>query len=555
MADTAVYSGATGDSYNRNALAGPYWSSSQVGAVVFTDNGDVLVARTTDGGATWGAPTTIWSGTTMSHLAAWYDRETPGLGTTLLHIAWLSPDGTDTCRYCTFDVADATVGTVRTVDATITVSSTANLNRIAITRTRSGLVLVAFSTQTEHKCWKSADLFASAGTSRASPYETATEEDVVLMFPANTGDDNDACCLFHDRSVDDLTIKMFDDSANTWTEFGTPLDTSIPEEFPYIHMDGALRHSDGHLLVAAQKAPAASGGSIKTWDVTVASITVPVVTAKTNVVSTGWLYQVAMLIDQFTDAVYVVWNKGPTGDAVVYKVSTDGMATWGSEMPYSQGTIYHPLLLHVGRSVTSAGGRFQPCWFDSGSSDVSVNLVNDIGLGPVVAAGGLTPHGAVVGFMAPPTYTGGITPTGAFTGYTPSKADVGGGLTPAGTLALLDTLAAAIGGAIEPVGVHRGLGERTFAGSLAPAHEMGWVTYDKHAGAMTPAGSVDTVLDYLFTGAMTPAGALAQALTAALSGTIRPVGIFSILRPPLRVAARMRALVTDHDGTKRGHIL
>ena len=473
-----------------------------------------------------------------------------------MHIAWLSPDGADACRYCTFDVADASIGTVRTVDATITVSSTANLNRIAITRTRSGLVLVAFSTQSEVKCWKSADLFVSTGTSRASPYETATEEDVVLMFPAHTADDNDACCLFHDRSVDDLTVKMFDDSANTWTEFGTPLDAAMPEAFPYINMDGAVRHSDGHLLVAGLTDPGASGtGSIKTWDVTVASITVPVVTAKTNVLTGEGAVRVALLIDQFTEEVYAAYTDEAGSSGLDYRKSEDGMATWGGESQYSE-VSYNCYLIHAGRSVTVAGGRFQPCWFDISSPyPVYVNLVNDIGLGPVLASGGVTPHGAVTGFLTAQTYSGGITPTGALTTYTPQKSDVGGGLTPAGTLALLDTLATEIGGAIAPAGVLVGSLERTFTAALAPTHVMSLVTQGKEAGALTPAGAVETVLDYAFAGAIAPAGALAQALTLVVTGAFRPVGIFSVLRPPLRVAGRMRALITDHDGTKRGHIL
>ena len=337
MADKSVAT-AVDTTLDQIGVFGPYWIDTQKAIIIYSDDGDDLsFARTTDGGDNWSI-TEIEVGEVRG-IASWFDQETPGDTGTLVHVAWLDNSGDD-AKYVTVDVDDGTVGTIRTIDSGISVSITAALNRIAITNTVSENIILAFSTQAEIECYKSGDNFATAGTSIADPYETAAAEDWLLLYPANTGDDNDACGIFWDRSANTISIKMYDDSGNSWTE--TAISIGPADNSTYINMDGSIRHSDSHLLLAFHSAPDSSSDQLITRDITVDSIASPTITAKTNIfTSQGESAQIGMIINQQNDDVYVAYLKGGTwlsSTDVVFHKSDDGMGTWGSEEAYSETT-------------------------------------------------------------------------------------------------------------------------------------------------------------------------------------------------------------------------
>jgi hypothetical protein len=310
-------------------------------------------------------------------VAAWYDKETPGDAGTLVHIAWSDSD--DNVLYATVDVSDGTVGTIRTVDTGVTIGTTSSLERVAITKTVSGNIIVAFSTQVEIECYKSSDNFATAGTDIADVFETATEEDWVLLFPADV-DAGDACALFWDRSADEISLKMYDDSGNTWTE--TSISGSMVDDANHMNMDGSIRHSDNHLLMAAHSDDDTTTDDLKTWDLTVNSIAAPTVTAKTNVVTDqAESAQCSVFINQQNDDVYVAYLKGGTWTAtvdVVFHKSANGMGTWAGESAYSESAADDFRLVHAGRTVGDAGGRYQPSFYDDDDLDIYINETNDV---------------------------------------------------------------------------------------------------------------------------------------------------------------------------------
>lgn len=379
MADTLVDTSIIGDLDWRLGLWGPYWSDESVGVIVFINNtSDLVFARTDDKGATW-ATTTIHSAN-IPHIACWYDKETPGNSGTLVHIAWLDSTSDD-CFYRTLDVSDGSLGTQRTVDATITTVGSPSSVRVAVTQTVSGNILVAFSTQTEIGCYKSSDNFATAGTAIADVYETTTQEDWVLLFPAATADDDDACALFWDRSANEISLKVYDDSGDAWTE--KSISGSMVDSLFHINMDASVRHSDSKILGAAHSDEDSAGDDLITFELTVddpdaANCTV---TAKTNVFTNqDESAQVAVWINQQTDEVRIAYLKGGTWEAtvdVVYHISPDGMGMWDAELAYSQGGPDDFRLVHAGRTVGAAGGRYQPSFYDDDEVDIYVNEVND----------------------------------------------------------------------------------------------------------------------------------------------------------------------------------
>lgn len=385
FADTQVVTPTDGDIDKQNSLWGPYWSDISTAIIVFEDPGDDLATtRTTDKGSTWSETTQHIAD--VNQVAVWYDKETPGDTGTLVHMAWLDSTA-QTLFYQTIDVADGSLGTRRTVQASLTVDILPELSRLAITKAVNGNLMIAFSTQTEIESLRSTDSGAN-WTDRADPYETAIEEDYLLLFPANV-DAGDVAGIFWDRSANEISIKMYDDSANTWTE--TSIATSMTDDTLHINMDGSVRHSDNHILFAAHSNDNSTTDDLLTWDLTVDSIASPTVTAKTNIFTNqNAAAQVSVFINQQNDDVYVAYLKGGTWQEtvdVVYHLSTDDMANWAAESAYSQAAADDLRRVQAGRTVGDAGGRYQPVWFDDDDLILYVNENNDIEIVAVVAGG------------------------------------------------------------------------------------------------------------------------------------------------------------------------
>jgi len=355
---------------------GPFWSDISIAVILAMDSGsDMVFHRTTNKGTGW-SETEIRAGTSET-FDGWYDKETPGDSGNLVHALFLD-SAVDDAFYRTVDVSDGSQGTLRTVDAGITVSTVSNNNRVAITKTRSGNLIAAFSTQAEIECYRSVDDGAT-WVDIADVYESASQEDWVMLFPADTGDDDDACALFWDRSVDELSVKMWDNSAGTWTE--TSIASSMVDSNQLPQMDGVIRHSNGHLYVFAWSALDSNFADILTWDITVDSIASPTITARTNVVTDqGESGGICGWINQQSNEVRVMYLQGGTWQAstiAVYHISTDGMVSWGTEQAYGENTADDNRSVQAGRSVGNAGGRYQPSWFNDDLDDIFVNEVND----------------------------------------------------------------------------------------------------------------------------------------------------------------------------------
>jgi len=386
MADKLVYTNvyATAD---QTGIWGPYWINATTGVVVYSDaSRNMRFSRTTNGGADW-SDTQIDSGTGLRSCACWFDQETPGDSGTLIHVTW-ADSGDNAIYYRTIDISDGSQGTRRTVDAGVTVSTTHWNNRTAITKTVSGNIIVAFSTQSEIECYKSADLFATAGTDIADVFETTTEEDWLLLYPASTADDNDAVGIFWDRSANAISVKMYDDSGDSWTE--TAIASSMVDHAYYKTMDAAVRHSDSHILLAAHNNYETATGDLMTWDITPNSIASPTVTAKTNVFTDQDDSSLcAVMINQQNDDVYVAYTYGTDFEVdteVLYKKSDDDMGSWGGATTYS-GAAQDYKSVSGGRTIGDNGGFIQWGIYDDDETALYVNEDNDVA---IAAAGGET---------------------------------------------------------------------------------------------------------------------------------------------------------------------
>lgn len=393
MADTAVET-ATLNAMSPGGGMTEAWVSPLIGVRVYL-NGTSIVTyiRTTDGGATWGTPTPCFTNAGV-RFTWFFDRVSPVRATgNLLHLLQLeATDGV--ARYRTIDVSTETLGTEQAVASTAAAQTALNSgSALALSVARDGTIFACGRTNaTVDTAWAhiSTDLGAIWAPLAASPFENVLD-DKFWMFPWNT--DNAHCGgIYFDDSATELSTKVW--NGTTWSE--TSISTGVDpgsDSTAYIeqHFHATMRHSDSVVLVASWNAVQSATADLQTWTVPTDSTT-PSATATTNVLTdTNESGGVRLMVHQPTGHVYATYLLGSTTweDTVLpyYKISTDGMSTWGSAVALSEDAAEDHRALSSTDSITSLGGRFQPSWWDDDDNDLFINLNTDIALDAVVATG------------------------------------------------------------------------------------------------------------------------------------------------------------------------
>lgn len=376
MADTTIDSSVQTILHLRNVRVGPVWIDESTGYVIYVDStGDPSWSKTVNGGANWSAATVIHAGTT-TRLSIWYDRWTTGDTGTRIHVAY-NDTGTHDIFYRDLDTNGDSLGTERTVFSGVDFSVGQWHEAVVdITKARGGNLYIAFwgDGAGEYGFYRSVDNGVNWGA--RSDVADGNEADGILLMPGAEADDQDIWCIYWDRSADEISLKVYDDSGNSWGE--TLISAGMVADNSYYQISAAQRHSDNHVFLAAWSEIDAATADLKTWDIGGSASIV----AKTDVLTdTAEAAQAAVLINQQNDDIYVAYLKGANwGDTVDvhYKKSDDGGANWGAEQDYSEGANDDFRAVWAGISVGDAGGKFQPAWFDDDFNDLLCNLTNDV---------------------------------------------------------------------------------------------------------------------------------------------------------------------------------
>jgi len=382
MADTTVDLATTTLPNARNALWWPYWISPLQGVIAFLDSwGDPAVRYTLD----WWVSRTklVLKAGTWAQMACFFDREIPWCYWTNLHVAYADNNGVGTwiLSYLKRSFASVWTTEISNIATGLTWNGTSANNKVTIGITRNYNIILwyvagASSTDTYKRTWG-----VGARSVITNVFEWSTNTDIAHIYPAwATGDDADAACLFRDVSEDEISVKMYDDSANTRTE--TSIRATTPESHAVVrNIDWAIRRSDWHLLIAFMNDMDVATADLMTYDLTLDSIATPTITNKTNVFSNASeAVQPSILINQLNNNVYVCILKNGTwltSESVVYYLSTDGMATRWGETAYSE-TARNYRITHAGRSISPTWGRVLFCAIEFTAFDIWINLVNDI---------------------------------------------------------------------------------------------------------------------------------------------------------------------------------
>lgn len=382
MADTLVDGSPRGalDVFWGNGIWGPYWINESVGVIIYVDQdtslSKVSASKTTDGGATWGAAVSPETSNTTLSLSAWFDKQTPGDNGNLVHVAYMSDVGS-LHRYAAYDIVNNTWSTPNTVASINPNGLFAAAQKSFITKTKSGNILIGGVVSGVASHAHKASSPYTSWTAIADPYES-NANDQTLGITSNSSDTNDGAILFWDISANQVSVKHYDDSGNTWIE--NALTGSFAEMANVRMMSATTRLSDGAVLASIYTA---NNGDIIFFSFSVLDSTLSHITSSSGITAASPTNSniPSIFVDQITDDIYIAYiddTIASDSNDIVYIKSTNGGTSWGSVNSYSETTDNYLVIGYSAMGVT--GGRFQPAWFDDDDEDIFVNLVNDVEL-------------------------------------------------------------------------------------------------------------------------------------------------------------------------------
>ncbi len=383
MADITIDNATYAEIHQAIGRGGPFWTTDSIGYAIYVDSDGTLVyQKTTNGGANWGGATTIVA-EVVDSADCWADWQTAGDSGTKIHVAYITSEGDDVSYIYLDTNGDSVAGgsQIEAAQGTNAVFHISHLDyhQISITKSRGGNLAVAAryiddSVTSFEIFYTSPD--ASAWTSKTSPYETAA--DFTQLYPGNEADNNDIWAAFWDRSADEISLKTFDNSGNSWGE--QSISGSMEDNNIGLQMDGQIRLSDGHLIFAAWSQYDNAAADLMVWDINGAGS----ITAKTNVITNeSESFMVSVFINQVNDDIYIAYGSGTSASSAVkvfYQLSDDGGGSWGGETVYQSNVEDDERWISAGCMKATWGGKFQPVWFNDDIDDIFCNTDNGISI-------------------------------------------------------------------------------------------------------------------------------------------------------------------------------
>lgn len=304
---------------------------------VFIDllTSDPSFCKSLDGGLTWSAPVAL-KDCVGTQIAVWYDRWS-NIDGDLIHVAYTDSTSDDTFYRNINTASSDSLSTEYTIFAGASASAGGAGGALAIARMRGGNLVVAgcIDVGTEIFTKKSTDVGVN-WSDIATGYEAAGNADLCIMMPGWGADNQDAMMFYYDRSATEISVKYYDDSANSWSETSIATTISLPDHTTTTlgHMNAAVDLANSQNLLVFWTAVDAANADLRCFKVTQSAqteTTSNVVLNSTDdqgfcgitIDGTNWYVIYAGLSDG--SQTYATRIK------LYYKLSTDGGATWGSE--------------------------------------------------------------------------------------------------------------------------------------------------------------------------------------------------------------------------------
>jgi hypothetical protein len=305
---------------------------------IFVDSGaDLAYRKSIDGGLTWSSSVGIFTGT-ISQFAVWYDRWS-GLSTDNILFAYTDTGVSDT-MFRTLDTTTDTLSTQTVIFAGVSAVQIGGCLSIARSRGGNTYCRVTIDAGAEGGFFRLpvANFPNGAWDAAKTIDETLATSDQVILLPGWAADNQDMIMIFWDASADEISRKLYDDSANTWAETSIAtgyVDLAPSNTTPLPHFAAAVDIANSQNILIAWSAIDTANADLRCWKITEGAIT----ESATNVVlnSTDDQGLAALTIDANNNwwAFYVGKSDGSEtffSAANIYcKASTDQGVTWGPE--------------------------------------------------------------------------------------------------------------------------------------------------------------------------------------------------------------------------------
>lgn len=355
----------------------------QTGYKFFRDAGGYCVYRkTSDGGGSWSATTTVDAQTDCELIQVWYDKWTPGDSGAYIHIATLDSSADD-IFYNRLDTANSDTllkGTspvdVSTNSANSTATFATSANTISITKGTDGTLYTTLADATDSyvvECSTTCGTATNWTETAPNPLDLANDYSILAPLPGGN-----IMLINRDVSLEDIRYKIWNNS--NWSGW-TPIDQSATDNLTYtVGMSLAVSTATPGVLYLAY---IASSTTLGTDDV--------VRTAKYN--GSTWsltgnvlsgtsrgLTNVAIGLDSANDDVYVAYSGRTTAATsmtgnVYWKWATSSMMNWSTEA----GPINTLADDVYGLDINIGGDeRVFASWFASSTDDVLGDTLADI---------------------------------------------------------------------------------------------------------------------------------------------------------------------------------
>lgn len=325
--------------------------------------------KSTDYGRTW-STVQVDSATTHTQMSVWYDRWS-GISGDLIHMTFCDITSDDVF-YRSLDTSTDTLGTERLVFNGATALSTSG-STISITVARGGNIYVYYDIDggAETGFYRSTDAGAT-WASRSSPAEVTPDQ--VILMPGYAADAQDIMAFFWDSSADEISRKVYDNSANSWSE--TSISTSMLDPAAYgSYMPPWTAITDlanNKNIVFSWNGFDLANADLKAWSVDETSITAltDVVTNVTDdcYLASASIYGAKLVVyfAGYTDGTGVLGGRVP----IMVSTSSDGGTTWTTPVKFVDDMDYRALFSPM---IQYTAGGFCSGIVNAGTTSISVS--------------------------------------------------------------------------------------------------------------------------------------------------------------------------------------
>ena len=363
----------------------------QTGYKFFVDEpGYCVYRKTTDGGATWSATTTVDSQTDCTQISIWYDKWTPGSASSSIHIATLDPSADDIW----YNRLDTSGDTLLLGSAPVSMytgsgqggtSLTAGENFVSITRATDGTIYAVSNDgsgandSAVMECTVSCNVAANWTERTVLPLDVASDQNILMPLAGG-----DIMIIQRDISANLLRSRVWDESAGSWLAWTTidPIGGGDNTTYDVGFSATVSSTTPGNVYLAyAADYDVIDGNE----DVRVGFYngTSWSTSTLTNVISNNasrGITGVAIAIDTSNEDVYVAYSARTTpltaNTANIYwKVATSSMKNWSTErgpVNVGQDEIYG-----IDLNIAS-NERIFVSWYETASDDIYGDTIADI---------------------------------------------------------------------------------------------------------------------------------------------------------------------------------